>query len=94
MNLIGKQEGQTAIYGVVVLRNLTWPGAATVAFRGGFANIYVGYGQRANQENKVIKELGEIQIEGIDVQEKPEPNPSKVEEKPEVPVEQPADDGN
>ena len=49
VNLIGKQEGQTAIYGTVLVKNLSWPGAATVGYKGGFSNIYIGYGHRANQ---------------------------------------------
>lgn len=55
INLIGKQEGQSVIYGVVLLKNLVWPGASTVGYRGGWTNIYVGYGHKISQENNVIK---------------------------------------
>ncbi len=39
----------TACYSVVLLRNLTWPGAAAVAWSGGWVNVYVGYGQKISQ---------------------------------------------
>jgi hypothetical protein len=60
--LVGKQEGQTAIYGVTLLKNLVWPGACTVGYRGGWTNIYIGYGHRISQPNNLIKELNEIQV--------------------------------
>lgn len=62
MNLIGKQEGQTALYASVLLKNLVWPGAFTVGYKGGWANIYVGYGQRISQQNNLIKELSNLQL--------------------------------
>ena len=46
---IGKQEGQSAVYGVALLKNLTWPGSATVGYRGGWTSIYVGYGHKTTQ---------------------------------------------
>lgn len=61
---IGKQEGQTFVYGVTVLRNLVWPGAATIGYRGGWTNIYIGYGHRISQQYNVIRELKELQVEG------------------------------
>lgn len=85
VSLIGKQEGQTAVYGVVLLKNLVWPGASTVGYRGGWVNIYVGYGQKLSQQNLLIREVKEVQAEGEERQERGEPNPSKapapVEEK-------------
>ena len=54
------------MYGVALLRNLSWPGSATVGYRGGWASIYIGYGHRATQELKIIKELADLQIEGND----------------------------
>lgn len=32
-----------------MLKNMSWPGAATVCYRGGWINIYVGYGHRETQ---------------------------------------------
>ena len=88
INLIGKQEGQSAIYGVAALRNLSWPGAYTVGYKGGWTNIYIGYGQRISQENVLVKELNDLAIEGQDQEEKSEPNPAKA---PEPPKEEPAE---
>ena len=62
VGLIGKQEGQNAVYGVALLKNLTWPGACTVGYRGGWANIYIGYEHKANQETKILKQLADLQI--------------------------------
>lgn len=39
-------QGEGAEPGLVVVRSLRWPGAATVGFGKRFANVYVGYGQR------------------------------------------------
>ena len=83
VNQIGKQEGTTLVYGVTCLRNLVWPGAVTVGYRGGWTNIYVGYGHRLSQQNNTITELKEVQVEAQDPIEKSEPNPSKAP----VPVE-------
>lgn len=55
MNQIGKQEGTSLIYGVACLRNLVWPGAVTVGYRGGWTNIYVGYGHRLSQPYNEIR---------------------------------------
>ena len=77
INLIGKQEGQTAVYGVALLKNLSWPGACTVGYKGGWANIYIGYGHRVSQENNIIKDFKDVAVEGEDIQERSEPNPSK-----------------
>jgi len=52
---VGKQEGTTLIYGVTTLKNLVWPGAATVGYRGGWVNIYVGYGHRVSQQYSAIR---------------------------------------
>lgn len=60
---IGKQEGTSLVYGVAVLRNLVWPGAVTVGYRGGWTNIYIGYGHRISQQYTAIKELKELQVE-------------------------------
>lgn len=79
---IGKLEGTTLLYGVACLRNLVWPGAVTVGYRGGWTNIYVGYGHRLSQVNNAIRELGEVQIEAADPIEKHEPNPAKAPEPP------------
>lgn len=71
---------------MALLKNLTWPGASTVGYRGGWTNIYIGYGQKANQETKIMKELADLQVEGVDTEERSEPNPSKpvvIEEKKE-----------
>lgn len=57
MNQIGKQEGTSLIYGVACLRNLVWPGAVTIGYRGGWTNIYVGYGHRLSQQYNAIREL-------------------------------------
>lgn len=62
VSLIGKQEGQNAVYGVALLRNLSWPGSATVGYRGGWTNIYIGYGHRSTQELKIIKQLADLQL--------------------------------
>lgn len=51
------------VYGVAVIRNLVWPGAVTVGYRGGWTNIYVGYGHRISQQFNVIRELKELQTE-------------------------------
>ena len=64
INLVGKQEGQSALYASVLLKNLVWPGAATVGYKGGWTNIYIGYGQRISQANLLIKQLDNLQIEG------------------------------
>lgn len=77
VNQIGKQEGTTLIYGVSCLRNLVWPGAVTVGYRGGWTNIYVGYGHRLSLQYNAIREIKEVQVEAEDKNEKPEPNPSK-----------------
>jgi hypothetical protein len=71
VNLIGKEDGQTAVYGVALLRNLSWPGSATVGYQGGWSSIYVGYGHRSSQELKIIRELADLQMEGQDTDEKP-----------------------
>jgi hypothetical protein len=57
VNQIGKQEGQSVVYGVAVLRNLVWTGAVTVGYRGGWVNIYIGYGHRLSQQYTAIREL-------------------------------------
>jgi len=62
VSLVGKQEGQSAVYACVLLKNLVWPGAATIGFKGGWTNVYVGYGQRVSQPNNLIKQLGNIQL--------------------------------
>ena len=62
VNQIGKLEGTTLIYGVACLRNLVWPGATTICYRGGWSNIYVGYGHRLSQTYNAIRELKDIQI--------------------------------
>ena len=54
---IGKQEGTTLIYGVACLKNLVWPGAVTIGYRGGWTNIYIGYGHRLSQQYNTIREL-------------------------------------
>ena len=77
MSQIGKQEGTNLIYGVAWLRNLVWPGAVTVGYRGGWTNIYVGYGHRISQQYNLIRELKELQLEAEDKTEFSEPNPSK-----------------
>jgi hypothetical protein len=64
VNLVGKQEGQTALYASILLRNLVWPGAATVGYKGAWTNIYIGYGQRISQQNNLIKSLTNLQVEG------------------------------
>jgi hypothetical protein len=66
VNQVGKLEGSSLVYGVAVLRNLVWPGAVTVGFRGGWANIYVGYGHRISQPFNTIRELKELQVEAED----------------------------
>jgi hypothetical protein len=58
---VGKLEGTTLVYGVAVLRNLVWPGAVTVGYRGGWTNIYIGYGHRLSQQFSTIRELKELQ---------------------------------
>lgn len=55
VNQIGKQEGTSVVYGVAVLRNLVWPGAVTVGYRGGWTNIYIGYGHRISQSFNMIR---------------------------------------
>lgn len=77
VNQIGKQEGTTLVYGVTCLRNQVWPGAVTVGYRGGWTNLYVGYGHRLSQQNNTITELKELQVEAQDPVERSEPNPSK-----------------
>jgi hypothetical protein len=57
VNQIGKQEGTTLVYGVTALRNLVWPGAVTVGYRGNWVNIYIGYGHRVSQQLTTIREL-------------------------------------
>ena len=66
INLVGRQEGQSAIYGVAALKNLSWPGAYTIGYKGGWANVYIGYGHRISQENVLVKELNDLAIEGQD----------------------------
>ena len=63
---IGKLEGTSLVYGVACLRNLVWPGAAVVGYRGGWTNIYIGYGHRLSQTNSAIRELGDVQTEAVD----------------------------
>lgn len=65
---IGKDAGQSATYGVVLVRNLVWPGACTVAYRGGWVNFYSGYGHRISQQYNAIRELKELLPEGTDLQ--------------------------
>ena len=43
-----------------------WPGAVTVGYRGGWTNIYVGYGHRLSQQYNEIRELKEVQVEAKD----------------------------
>ena len=73
---VGKLEGQNLIYGVAVLRNTVWPGAMTVGYRGGWVNFYAGYGHRISQTYDAIKEVGEVQLEAEEAEERPEPNPA------------------
>ena len=49
------QEGKSNIYGVALLRNLVWPGACTVGYKGGWTSIYIGYGHRVSQGNNLVK---------------------------------------
>lgn len=74
---VGRLEGQSLIYGTALLTNLSWPGSATVAYQGGWVNIYIGYGHRATQELSIIKQLADLELEGEDKNGFPEPNPSK-----------------
>jgi len=46
--LIGKDEGNVGSYATTVIKNLTWPGATTVATTKSYSNIYVGYGLKVN----------------------------------------------
>lgn len=64
MNLVGRQEGQAVMYASVLLRNLVWPGAATIGYKGGWTNIYIGHGHRISQVNSLIKQLDNLQVEG------------------------------
>jgi hypothetical protein len=48
-NNVGKDEGTTSSYGVVVLRNPHWPGWHTVASSKEFGSIYIGYGLKSSQ---------------------------------------------
>ena len=48
-NLAGKDEGSATCYGTIVIRNLTWPGAHLIAQNKSWTNIYVGYGNKLNQ---------------------------------------------
>ena len=59
------------VYGVTVLRNLVWPGAVTLGYRGGWTNIYVGYGHRTSQQNLLIRECKDLQVEGEEKGERP-----------------------
>lgn len=77
MSQVGRQEGQVLVYGVACLRNLVWPGAVVVGYRGGWVNVYVGYGHRLSQQYSAIRELKELQGEAEERQERPEPNPAK-----------------
>ncbi len=54
-----------------------WPGAVTVGYRGGWTNIYVGYGHRLSLQYNAIREIKDVQVEAEDKTERPEPNPSK-----------------
>jgi hypothetical protein len=48
-----------------------------VGYRGGWVNIYVGYGHRLSLQYNAIRELKEVQVEAEERNERPEPNPSK-----------------
>lgn len=48
----------------MLLKNLVWPGASTVGYKGGWTNIYIGSGQRISQVNSLIKQLDNLQVEG------------------------------
>lgn len=75
---IGAFERQLqTVYGVACLKNLTWPGAVTVGYSGGWVNIYVGYGQKVVQSSFVPIQPKDIAVEGEDRTEYREPNPSK-----------------
>lgn len=67
VGLIGREEGQSVVYGVALLKNISWPGASTVCYRGGWTNIYIGYGHRETQENKIMQSLPDFEGEGMDV---------------------------
>lgn len=77
INLVGKQEGQTTCYGVVLLKNLSWPGAYTVGYSGGWVNVYVGYGHKVSQVSFNPSQPKDLAVEGEDRKEYSEPNPSK-----------------
>ena len=60
-----------------MLKNLSWPGALTIGYKGGWTNIYIGNGHRISQENTLIKDCKDLAAEGQDIDERPEPNPAK-----------------
>lgn len=77
--MIGKDEGNVGCYGTIALKNLTWPGAYLVSNSKTWANIYIGYGLKVNQNPFNPVQPPNIQDEGDDIEEFPEPNPDKPE---------------
>lgn len=59
------KDNQT-IYGVACLRSLTWPGATTVGYAGGWVNIYIGYGQKVTQASFIPLQPKDLAVEGED----------------------------
>lgn len=60
---IGAKEGNTEIYGVILLKNQVWEGAYTIAHKKGWINIYIGYGHRLSFQQKDIITLPDLQLQ-------------------------------
>ena len=64
-------DATTSCYAVCSIRNLSWPGWATVSTNKQFASIYIGYGIKANQQLFFPLAPSDLLEEGEDVQEFP-----------------------
>jgi len=74
-NNVGKDEGTTSCYGVVLLKNINWPGWFTVSSTGEFDSIYIGYGIKVTQPAFFPMGPENLLVEGEDAEEVSEPNP-------------------
>ena len=78
-----RQNGDPITHAVILVRNNRWPGTLTVWKEEKFANIYVGFGTKAIDNNYYPTQLKKVDKDPNDLDEQKEPNPEKEPPKPE-----------
>ena len=78
-----RQNGDPITHAVILVRNNRWPGTLAVWKEEKFANIYVGFGTKAIDNNYYPTQLKKVDKDPNDLDEQKEPNPEKEPPKPE-----------